>query len=87
MHSAWHPPRSVRNLDGIRIDYAVPFPLIYILTPDAVMIYNKVFVFLLQLRRAKSALERVLLSKRGDARQGYHKVYYALRIRLSWFIK
>ncbi|KAF9026559.1 hypothetical protein BDZ89DRAFT_1134742 [Hymenopellis radicata] len=45
--------RTVRGLEGLLVEYAVPFPLIYIFT--------HIYGFLLQIMRAKVALER-----RGD---------------------
>lgn len=79
--------RTVRAIDGLLVEYAVPFPLTYIFTPKTLLVYGEVFVFLLQIRRAKSVLERILV--RGDnlAVGSELKVFYALRSRLSWFIK
>ena len=80
--------RTVKAIDGLSIEYAVPFPLTYIFRPSVVMIYSEVFLFLLQIKRAKSVLERILV--RGDQRKdlaGGLKVFYAIRSRLSWIIK
>lgn len=80
--------RTVKAIDGLFLEYAVPFPLTYIFRPDVIAMYNEVFGFLLQIRRAKSVLERILV--RRDQRQGFGdglKVFYAMRSRLSWFIK
>jgi len=77
--------RTVKGLDGLLLDYAVPFPLTYIFTPTAVLTYARIFTFLLQIRRAKSSLERVLIN-RGD-KDSAMKFFYAIRGRLSWFIK
>jgi gamma-tubulin complex component 5 len=79
--------RTVRAIDGLTVEYAVPFPLTYIFTPRVLQAYGSIFVFLLQVRRAKANLERFLL--RGavaDALQ-HSKAFYAMRSRSSWFIK
>jgi gamma-tubulin complex component 5 len=47
------------------------------------------FVLLMQIRRAKGVLERILVRSFGEG-QGYReemKVFYAMRSRLSWFVK
>jgi gamma-tubulin complex component 5 len=81
--------RTVKAIDGLMAEYAVPFPLTYIFQPATLHVYAEIFVFLLQIRRAKSVLERVLV--RGEARakalRAELKVFYAMRSRLSWFIK
>jgi len=82
--------QTVKALDGLLVEYAVPFPLAYILTPRAMSIYGSIFGFLLQIRRAKNVLERILV--RGAIGSEWHmkhelKVFYAMRGKLSWFIK
>ncbi|KAF8622209.1 hypothetical protein AX15_007310 [Amanita polypyramis BW_CC] len=76
---------TVRALDGLSVDYAVPFPLAYIFRPVMVQVYCEIFVFLIQARRAKNVLERILV--RGAATRHELKPFYAFRGRLSWFIK
>ncbi|KAF7363792.1 hypothetical protein MSAN_01037100 [Mycena sanguinolenta] len=81
--------RTVRAIGGLLLEYAVPFPIAYIFPPRILQVYGEVFVFLLQIRRAKSMLERILV--RGgtgrDERLGNElKAFYAIRSRLSWFI-
>jgi gamma-tubulin complex component 5 len=84
------PSNSVKGIDGLLIEYAIPFPLTYIFTPKTLQIYGSIFVWLLQVRRAKSVLERILVrDKVGghlDEREEL-KVFYAMRSRLSWFVK
>lgn len=80
--------RTVKAIDGLLVEYAVPFPLSYVFTPDTFKVYGDIFVFLMQIRRAKSVLDRILV--RGDAGRmvgSELKVFCALRSRLSWFIK
>ncbi|KAH0588057.1 hypothetical protein H2248_006785 [Termitomyces sp. 'cryptogamus'] len=80
--------RTVKALDGLAVEYAVPFPLTYIFQPASLQVYGEVFVFLLQIRRAKGVLERILV--RGEARatrlKSELKGIFAMRSRLSWFI-
>ncbi|KAK0467793.1 Spc98 family-domain-containing protein [Desarmillaria tabescens] len=78
--------KTVRVLDGLLLEYAVPFPLTYIFTPRTLQVYGEIFVFLLQIKRAKNVLERILV--RGDDRKVGNelKTFYAIRSRLSWFV-
>lgn len=78
---------TVKAIDGLAVEYAVPFPLTYLFQPSVVGTYGEVFGLLLQIARAKHILERILV--RGDERKVGEgvKVFYAMRSRLSWFIK
>lgn len=81
---------TVKSIDGLLVEYAVPFPLTYIFGPRVLQAYGSLFVFLLQIRRAKSILERILV--RGAIASVPHlgtklKVFYAMRSKLSWFVK
>ncbi|KII94634.1 hypothetical protein PLICRDRAFT_148664 [Plicaturopsis crispa FD-325 SS-3] len=81
--------RTVKALDGLLVEYAVPFPLTYVFGPRALQAYGKICVMLLQVRRAKSVLERILVRGAGAAGRGTSdgmKVFYAMRSKLSWFI-
>jgi len=82
--------RTVKAIDGLLVEYAVPFPLTYIFQPTTIQDYCDIFVFLLQVRRAKSVLERILVRGERDREKNLReelKVLYAMRSRLSWFIK
>lgn len=55
-------------------------------------VYSSVFSFVLQIRRAKNVLERILvrsaLANANVANMGGElKVFYAMRGKLSWFVK
>lgn len=82
--------RTVKAIDGLLVEYAIPFPLTYIFQPATIQGYCDILVFLLQVRRAKSVLERILV-RGGCGREKRLKeelkVLYAMRSRLSWFIK
>ncbi|KAJ7770975.1 Spc98 family-domain-containing protein, partial [Mycena maculata] len=81
--------RTVKAISGLLVEYAVPFPIAYIFSPRILQVYGEVFVFLLQIRRAKGMLERILV-RGGAGRNGRLgdelKAFYAVRSRLSWFI-
>jgi gamma-tubulin complex component 5 len=82
--------RTVKAIDGLLVEYAIPFPLTYIFQPTTIQGYCDILVFLLQVRRAKSVLERILVrGGRGREKRLKEelKVLYAMRSRLSWFIK
>lgn len=87
--------RTVRAIDGLVIEYAVPFPLTYIFTPQTMQVYSSIFNLVLQIRRAKSALEKILvrsalekiLPKHRDHLGSEMKMFYAMRGKLSWFVK
>ena len=81
--------RTVRAIEGLFIEYAVPFPLTYIFGPKVMQLYSSLFVFILQIRRAKSALERILVRTASTLPSGSAelKMFYAMRGRLSWFVK
>jgi len=84
--------RSVRGLDPLFVEYAVPFPLTYICGPKAIQSYSSIFVWLTQIKRARSLLENTVLRGLGLASRDPHqqaemKAFYALRNKLSWFVK
>ncbi|KAG7097351.1 hypothetical protein E1B28_004703 [Marasmius oreades] len=81
--------QTVKAIEGLSVEYAVPFPLTYIFTPRNIQVYNDIFVFLLQVRRSKNVLERILIRGecgRTESSNGL-MLFYAMRSRLSWFIK
>ncbi|KAJ7639449.1 Spc98 family-domain-containing protein [Roridomyces roridus] len=81
--------RTVKAITGLLVEYAMPFPIAYIFSPRILQVYGEVFVLLLQMRRAKGMLERILV-RGGRGREGRLgnelKAFYAVRSRLSWFI-
>ena len=82
--------QTVRALDGLLVEYAVPFPLTYVFGPRTTRVYSAVFTLVLQVRRAKRVLERILVRgglAAGKGFDGEMKVFYAMRGRLSWFVK
>ncbi|KAG8860524.1 hypothetical protein FRB96_003778 [Tulasnella sp. 330] len=82
--------KTVRGLEGMSMAYQISFPLNYLFSSAAMEAYSSVFVFLLQLRWAKYALESVP-SSRGeqsatDLSREEKKAFYALRAKLSWIV-
>ena len=82
--------RTVKAIDGLLVEYAIPFPLTYIFQPSTIQGYCDILIFLLQVRRAKNVLEKILVrgvrGREKRLKEGL-KVLYAMRSRLSWFIK
>ena len=83
---------SVKGLDPLFVEYAVPFPLTYICGPKAIQSYSSIFVYLTQIKRARSLLESTVLRGPGFGSRDAHqqaemKAFYALRNKLSWFVK
>jgi len=59
-----------------------------VIRKESFEVYNNVFTFLLQIRRAKYMLERLTLLKedfRTLGESGEGAVYYSLKHRLLWF--
>ncbi|KAI0797115.1 Spc98 family-domain-containing protein [Abortiporus biennis] len=88
-----HISRTIRAIDGLLIEYAVPFPLTYIFGPKTMQAYSSIFGLVLQIRRAKSALEKILvrsiIEKIPQLRTNLGsdlKMFYAMRGKLSWFV-
>ncbi|KAI0053720.1 hypothetical protein FA95DRAFT_1508286 [Auriscalpium vulgare] len=81
--------RTMRSFDGLLAEYAAPFPLAYAFDSRALEVYRTIFVFLLQMHRAKSVLNRILVrgAAADIARQDVPlKVLYAMRSKFSWFV-
>jgi gamma-tubulin complex component 5 len=53
---------------------------------NALHLYSQVFVLVLQLRRAKMVLDRILVRDVGSYRPEL-KMIYVLRGQLMWFVK
>ncbi|KAH0547810.1 hypothetical protein FGG08_000067 [Glutinoglossum americanum] len=84
--------RSVKILGSISIAYSLPWPIANVVKRDSFPVYQRIFTFLLQVRRAMQIVERLRLLKDGsgssishDDDDGEAELYYALRHRLLWF--
>ena len=79
--------RSVNVLEAISIDYTLSWPLANIITGDAIHTYQRIFTFLMQIRRAKHAAVMQRLRIRGALGDDKEEALgYALRHSLLWFL-
>ncbi|KAL8644988.1 MAG: hypothetical protein Q9210_006962 [Variospora velana] len=80
--------RSVNNLHSIHVKYLLPWPIANIVSKTAMRTYQRVFILLLQLQRAKQALERGfprdLMRRLMRDPAGFSAI--ALRHRMLWFV-
>lgn len=81
--------RSMKILDSIHVQYTLPWPVANIIKQSSVAIYQRIFVFLMQVKRAKHMLERQRLLKSAlpttESEDGKNHVFFSLRHRLLWF--
>lgn len=81
--------RTVRVLKSISIDYILPWPVANIITTSSINAYQRIFTFLMQIRRAKYVLERQRLLSKDDLLaeldDGNNGTSYIIRHHLLWF--
>lgn len=81
--------RSMKILDSIHVRYTLPWPVANIIKQSSVAVYQRIFVFLMQVKRAKHMLERQRLLKSAlpttKSEGGENHVVFSLRHRLLWF--
>ena len=81
--------RSMKILGSIHIRYSLPWSVANIIKQESVTVYQRIFVFLMQVRRAKHMLERQRLLKSAlpasDTEDGENHLVFSLRHRLLWF--
>lgn len=81
--------RSVKIFSSLRVWYTLPWPIATIVRRDSIDIYQRIFIFLLQVQRAKGLLERLRLLKNvipftnSEGRENH--LAYSLSHRLLWF--
>lgn len=81
---------TVDALEDLLVEYAAPFPLTYVFGTHASSIYCSIFVFLLQVRRAKNVLEDARMrdiTSHLELKERANKIIFATRSKLIWFIK
>ena len=81
--------RSMRSLESLLVGYTLPWPIANIVRPTAIAIYQRVFILLMQVQRAKQILERrfprsILTDLGRKHEEGL--LVHLLRHRLLWFI-
>jgi gamma-tubulin complex component 5 len=78
--------KSVKSLVAIELKYKLTWPIQTILTQATISSYQRIFIFLLQIRRSAHVLSRQRLVKDSNSTSKYERVlYYSLRTRLLWF--
>ena len=77
--------RSMSALEDIRVSYTLPWPIVNVITTESTSLYQRVFVFLTQLQRARYLIHRHKISKsvRPTDQQSHFQIY-TLRHRLLW---
>lgn len=82
--------RSVNILQAFKVWYRLPWPVANIIKPQSIDIYQRISVFLIQIQRAKTTLERQYpmrcLLIPADSRDHQNRLVYCLRHCLLWFI-
>lgn len=72
--------RSMNVLETLRVTYLLPWPVANIIRPNSLRTYQRIFILLTQIHRAKHLLER-----RKFPRHSSSPLLYAIRTRLLWF--
>lgn len=81
--------RTVTAIEGLSVEYAVPFPLVYLFGSESSTSYSQIFCFLLQIQRSKSVLDQISLNKvnaQFSKQRPFLMTFYLIRWRLSWFV-
>jgi gamma-tubulin complex component 5 len=81
---------TVDAIEDLLVEYAAPFPLTYVFGLRASSVYCSIFVFLLQMRRAKNVLEGARMrdiTSHLESKEYANKIIFATRSKLIWFIK
>lgn len=79
---------TVDALEDLLVEYAAPFPLTYVFGLHASSVYCSIFVFLLQIRRAKNVLEGARMrdiTNHLESKDYAQKIIFATRSKLIWF--
>lgn len=81
--------RSVKALEGLQVCYSIPWPVANIVRSTSIVIYQRIFVLLLQSQRVRhkltqQQLEKITLSS-AHCHNGELHLARSLRHRLLWF--
>ena len=77
--------RSMNVLEDIRVSYTLSWPVANVIRTDSIELYQRVFVFLTQLQRAKYLLQRQKIAKSVQTTEKKPLLQlYNLRHRLLW---
>ena len=78
--------RSMAALADLRICYALPWPIANIVKTESLQVYQRVFVLLMQLQRAKHLLQIQKFPRNGSPTlEKPVSILYSLHHRLLWF--
>lgn len=78
--------RSMSTLEDLQITYSLPWPIANIIPAKSLKIYARIFIFLLQIHRAKYLLQRQRLPRSASSRVDRDVLQlYGLRHKLLWF--
>lgn len=81
--------RSMKVLDTIRVWYTLPWPVANIIKQESILVYQRIFIFLMQAHRAKYMLERErLINSKMPNSESEHReshLVFTLRHCLLWF--
>ena len=78
--------RSMGTLEDLQITYSLPWPIANIIPAESLKIYARIFVFLLQIHRAKYLLQMQRLPRSASPTVDRHILHlYSLHHRLLWF--
>lgn len=82
--------RSVTMLKSLSFDYVLPWPVANIITKKAILTYQRISTFLMQVRRAKYVILKQRLQYRDASGQTPDRrnnaLGYALRYNMLWFL-
>lgn len=82
--------RSVTILKALSFDYILPWPVANIITKDAILTYQRISIFLMQIRRAKYVILKQRLHYRDATGRSPDRrnnaLGYALRHNMLWFL-
>lgn len=78
--------RSMSVLEDVRVSYTLPWPVANVIRTNSISIYQRVFIFLTQLQRAKFLLQRQKMPKwmQATEKEPFLLQLYTLRHRLLW---
>ena len=78
--------RSMDTLEDLQITYLLPWPIANIIPTKSLKVYARIFVFLLQIHRAKYLLQMQRLPRGASPTVDRHILHiYSLHHRLLWF--
>lgn len=81
--------RSMKVLTSLRVIYSLPWPVANLIKQKSITVYQRIFIFSLQVQRAKHMLERqrflrgALTTMNSKGRETH--LFFSLRHRLLWF--